>query len=165
MTTITIRSYDSAASAIEQAEQLISALHTVAPAGAPAYLAEAVHMLSTAAREYLKQAAENYIHPVLAPRRQALHDMLRELNTRYYKGLNENDLRRLAVERWGFEHPENVGWDETRKAHALVFVLNDAYPYNIIEKARIQAAAYERAGKSQERQRVLDEAATGYVYA
>lgn len=147
----TIPQFKTAHAAIERAGLYVTALkamigydvETGAADGGTA-VEPAFRLVSIAARTCLDQARDLHLEDRIAQDLKAVHDDLVAVNVAYYVGMSEDDRRHLAAER-GFEFPEHCEWED-RPTPALVFWLNDAYPDDIIQKARVQARAYRRAG-------------------
>ncbi|MEU8272623.1 hypothetical protein AB0B89_36425 [Sphaerisporangium sp. NPDC049002] len=148
MTTIPIEQFVTGDAAVCRASEYVDHLERLLESLDGTSVASTVHLLTEAARLYLEQAAANETHP---PTHQGAFELARrdliELNTAFYMRLKPGQRTELAIER-GFKHAGHVEWQE-RTQPALVFWLNNAYPYSL-RKAKIQARAMIRAGLERE---------------
>ncbi|MEV8636892.1 hypothetical protein AB0395_35150 [Streptosporangium sp. NPDC051023] len=138
--------FATALDAIEQARKYVLALEGIVDYEADdADKEPGVRLLSIAARDCLEQARGMHLDERLAPELTNVHKALVFNNETFYLAMSHQERCRLAAAR-GFIYPEHTEWSERTKP-ALVFWLNDAYAPTLIEKARVQARAYARAGR------------------
>ncbi|GIH95394.1 hypothetical protein ACFFMN_23965 [Planobispora siamensis] len=161
MQPIAVPAFTTAAAAIEQARMYVAGLEAVADfdhgsgtTDAGTGMEPAFRLLSIAARTCLEQARTlTTDDSSFTSDLTQVHRSLVFVNETFYLGMSHPDRCRLAKQR-GFEYPEFTEWTPREKP-ALVFVLNDAYRWDIIEKMRVQARAYARAGRLDQAVQVL----------